>query len=454
MKNNGFGERLKRLLKQKSLTQVQVAAAIGISIPSVNRWTKSGEIEYENLRSLADFLEVNWVWLRYGDEAIESLQSVDSDKNTMKDLRREYLDQILQNEARMKAALEMAQIINWEWNALTGTVTCSENAPELFGVTADHFPNCMLPFTQLPLEELIDTFGSGKPHNWDYEVVDDEGQTKWFTSRAELIYDAANRPIKIIGISVDITDRKQAQKALERSEYKLKKIIEIIPVGLWVADEMGKIYLANPEVQRIWGGAKYVGLDQYGEYKGRWDKTNTELKPDDWSLARAVKNGETSSKEIVNIEAFDGQQRSIIMYATPLHDADNKIVGAIEINQDITETIRDEQNLKTLLEQWQAVFDQDEFGLIQLDDKLNIKTISKTLQSRIKPNKNNLKLTDLFDEATTHKILRELAELSIGELSSFNLSFINDMGKHQILYLIHDDRHKIVPMTLIILLNL
>ena len=66
MKKNGFGERLKVLLKQNSLTQAQVASAIGTSIPSVNRWTKGGEIEYDNLRALADFLKVNWVWLRYG----------------------------------------------------------------------------------------------------------------------------------------------------------------------------------------------------------------------------------------------------------------------------------------------------------------------------------------------------------------------------------------------------
>lgn len=241
MKKNGFGERLKVLLKQKSLTQAQAANAIGTSIPSVNRWTKGGEIEYENLRSLADFLEVNWVWLRYGDEAIESLQAAEPDNGPSKDLRREYLNQILENEARMKAALEMAQIINWEWNVLTGAVTCSENAAELFGVTADHLPNCMLPFTELPIEQLIDTFGSGQPHHWDFEVTGEEGHTKWFSSRAELIYDTVKRPIKVIGISADITARKQAETALTHSEYIQKKIIDIVPVGLWVADETGKI---------------------------------------------------------------------------------------------------------------------------------------------------------------------------------------------------------------------
>ena len=123
----------------------------------------------------------------------------------------------------MKAALEMAQIIIWEWNVLTDTVNCSENATALFGVSTDHLPNCMLPFTQLSLEELITTFGNGQPHNWDYQIITDKNEIKWFTSRAELVYDAAKRPLKVIGISVDITDRKQAETALEQSEYTLKK---------------------------------------------------------------------------------------------------------------------------------------------------------------------------------------------------------------------------------------
>lgn len=449
MKKNGFGERLKALLKQKSLTQGQVASAVGTSIPSVNRWTKGGEIEYENLRSLGDFLEVNWVWLRYGDEAIESLQAIEPEKNVMKDLRREYLNQILENEARMKAALEMAQIINWEWNVLTDTVTCSENATELFGVTADHLPNCMLPFTQLPLEELIKTFGIGKPYNWDFEVIDDQGNTKYFISRAELVFDAARRPIKVIGISVDITDRRLSETALERSEYLLKKIIEIIPVGLWVADETGNTYMANSEAQRIWGGPKHVEFKSYSDYKGWRDEDGEPLSPENWALDRAVKLGRTISSEIVNIKAFDDQIRTIIMHATPLRDSENNIIGAIEVNQDITDSKNNQRELKTLLEQWQAVFDQNEFGVIQLDENLQIKKVSEKLKSSVITSDNNGLLTDYFDKSNTELIIHNLLKLPSHELSSFSLIINAKTGNGVPIYVIHDERQDIPPMTLI-----
>ncbi|MFT7414446.1 MAG: transcriptional regulator with XRE-family HTH domain, partial [Methylophagaceae bacterium] len=309
MQKNGFADRLKILLKQKALTQSQVAMAAGTSVPSVNRWTRGGEIEYDNLRTLADYLEVNWVWLRYGSEAISSLQESMSDDSAVSDTRREYLSQIMESEVRMKSAFEMAEIVHWEWNVLTGKLTYSDNALSIFGQTPNNLRSTLLPFTDLSLEALIELFSKHEPYQWDFLYEQNNSKPpRWFASRGKLIFDLLHRPIKIIAISAEITKRKLAEKALERSEYMMRKIIETIPVGLWVADETSQIYIANPEVKRIWGGAKYVKLKDYGQYKGRWEKTGKKVGAADWTLARAVTSGETSKPEVVNIEAFDGEK--------------------------------------------------------------------------------------------------------------------------------------------------
>lgn len=413
MKRNGFGDRLKALLKQKNLTQAQVAAAVNTSVPSVSRWTKGGEIEYNNLQVLADYLDVNWIWLRYGDEAIASLKDTMPENNPMTDMRREYLDEIMANEARMKSALEMAEIVNWEWNVLTGTVTFSPNAEQVFGVGKQSLPNCMLPFVDAPIDKLIETFGQEQPHSWDFNVTGKDGTVKWFTSSAKLTFDAAKRPTKVIGVSSDITARKNAETALERSEYMMRKIIDLVPVGLWVADAEGNICLANPEVKRIWGGAKYVGLEQYGEYKGWWDKSGEEVGAEGWTLARAVKKGESSQPEVVNIEAFDGKRRTITMYSTPLYDSEKNIIGAIEVNQDITELKEIERSLKTSLEEWEAIFEQESFGVIQVCNgtitRLN-EVAAKALD--LKPNK-SINFTDVFNLQTAENIQQELSKQQI-----------------------------------------
>lgn len=408
MKRNGFGERLKTLLKQKKLTQAQVASAISTSVPSVNRWTKGGEIEYHNLRALADYLQVNWIWLRYGDEAIASLRDNMPDNNPMTDMRREYLDDIMANEARMKSALEMAEIVNWEWNVLTGTVTFSANAETVFGTEEQKLPNCMLPFVDSPIDQLIETFGQAQPHSWDFTVTGNDGTENWFTSRAKLTFDAANRPTKVIGVSTNISARKKAETALEKSEYMMRKIVDLIPVGLWAADEKGNICLANPEVKRIWGGAKYVGLEQYSQYKGWWEKTGTEVTAEDWTLARAVKNGESSQPEVVNIEAFDGERRTITMYSTPLYDNEKKIIGAIEVNQDITELKETERSLKTNLEEWEVIFEQSLFGIVQVCNG-EVTRVNTALTKTLELNTNNIDFTTLFAQQTSSAIQKAVS---------------------------------------------
>lgn len=447
MKRNGFGDRLKEILKQKQLTQAQVAHAVGTSVPSVNRWTKGGEIEYENLRSLADFLEVNWVWLRYGDEAIQSLQQTLPDNDAASDMRRDYLNQILDNEARMKAALEMAQIINWEWNVLTGALNLSDNAKTVFGCDPKLAETAMLPFADQKLEDLIDLFSEASPYRWDFSLTSDDQQTYWFSSTAKLQFDSLHRPVKLIGVTTNITPRKHAEQALERSEYMMRKIIELIPVGLWAADEDGTICLANPEVQRIWGGAKYVSLDHYGEYKGWWEKTGEEVGSEGWTLARAVSKGETSHPEVVNIEAFDGVHRTITMYATPLYDANNKIIGAIEVNQDITDLKNTERTLKSQLEHWQSLFIQNDFDVIMLDAQLRIQQLSASLQKRYT---DITHIDNVLSAETTQQLKSEIDAATAGSVASFQLQSAEVSEQQETSWnVVHDKRNTKATVTLL-----
>jgi PAS domain S-box-containing protein len=447
MQKNGFGERLKNLLKQKGLTQSQVAIAAGTSVPSVNRWTRGGEIEYDNLRTLADYLEVNWVWLRYGNEAITSLQDTMSDNSNVSDTRREYLSQIMDSEARMKSALEMAEIVHWEWNVLTGKLSYSDNALSVFNETPDSFRSTLLPFADLSLEALIELFSKHEPYQWDFVYKPNESKARrWFASRGKLIFDLLHRPVKIIAVSAEITNRKLVEHALERSEYMMRKIIETIPVGLWAADETSKICLANPEVKRIWGGAKYVELDDYGQYKGWWEKTGEEVGADGWTLARAVTHGEISTPEVVNIEAFDGVKRTILMHATPLFDNDNQIIGAIEVNQDITDLKKTEKSLQRSLNQWDAIFDQSLFGIVYFSHDNTILRVNEQLAKYLKKTSETLKgisINKLFDSTSTFNIQNRIDQAKSGQVTTFHISGRlkdEDEENEFNMYFVHDNR--------------
>ncbi|MDD2914012.1 MAG: PAS domain-containing protein [Gallionella sp.] len=139
---------------------------------------------------------------------------------------------------------------------------------------------------------------------------------------------------------LDVLARDEAQ--LRESEALLQATMKILPVGIWIFDADGKIIFSNDAAQRIWAGARYVGIEQLGEYKGWRLDSKKQIEPHEWAGARALEKGETSIEEEIEIECFDGTHKIILDSAVPLRSSDGSIRGAITINHDITERKRAE----------------------------------------------------------------------------------------------------------------
>jgi hypothetical protein len=138
----------------------------------------------------------------------------------------------------------------------------------------------------------------------------------------------------------------------------LPQVLAALPVGVWIMDRMGCITHGNPAGRGIWGGARYVGPEKFGEYKGWWADTGRRIAADEWAAARAITRGETSLNEVIDIECFDGSRKTILNSAVPLRDPDGDIIGAIIINQDITDRRRSELERERLMKQLQAAIAQ------------------------------------------------------------------------------------------------
>jgi PAS domain S-box-containing protein len=186
-------------------------------------------------------------------------------------------------------------------------------------------------------------------------------QWEWSSDKTGKTYDLFDTPIRNMDGSVskleifrDISGRKQAENALIHNEELLRKMLETLPVGIWILDSDGRIIQGNPAGLQIWAGARYVGIEQFGEYKGWWLATGKRIDPEEWAAARAIMKGETSLNEEIEIECFDGTRKVVLNSAIPIRDAQQKITGAIVVNQDITERVEKEQQhalLATAVEQ-------------------------------------------------------------------------------------------------------
>lgn len=168
------------------------------------------------------------------------------------------------------------------------------------------------------------------------------------------------------GFVRDISERKAQQvrndtlfHQLERERRWLKGIIDILPVGIWIADQDGRIMLSNRAGDRIWQGARYVGPEQFGEYKAWWVETGEPIAPEEWGIARAIRRGEISQSELIRIQCFDGSYKTVINWAAPIRGENGAITGAIAVNEDVTSlqytqeqlraSVRDRENILAIV---------------------------------------------------------------------------------------------------------
>jgi diguanylate cyclase (GGDEF)-like protein/PAS domain S-box-containing protein len=179
-----------------------------------------------------------------------------------------------------------------------------------------------------------------------YRITTAKGEEKWVWEQGRGVFSPAGDLMFLEGFVTDITERRKANLALKQNEDLLRTVMETLPIGVWIADRTGKLISSNQAGREIWTGAKYVGIDQFGEYKGWWADTGKPIAPEEWAAARAVRKGETSINEVIDIQCFDGTRKTILNSAIPLRGPDGELTGAFIVNQDITEQRRAEEALR------------------------------------------------------------------------------------------------------------
>jgi PAS domain S-box-containing protein len=176
----------------------------------------------------------------------------------------------------------------------------------------------------------------------------------------------------------EIKERTRAEQALWTSEELLRKVLELLPVGVWITDKQGNIVHGNPATQEIWGRARFVGMDRYGEYKSWWADSGKPVEPEEWAAARAINRRETILNEEIEIESFDGCRKIILNSAVPILDEKEGVQGAVIVNQDITQRRQEAQDLIRTNELLERVFFSVDTLIAHLDRDFNFVRVNET----------------------------------------------------------------------------
>ena len=170
------------------------------------------------------------------------------------------------------------------------------------------------------------------------------------TSAAQLqlepFRDPAGNVVGVVGIAFDITDRVRSEEKVRAGERLMREVLELLPVGVAVVDRGGNVLLNNDVSSVIWGTMIVSGKERWAKSKGFWHDSGKEIVDGEWASQRAIEHGEISRDELIDIESFKGDQKTIENYAAPIHDANGAIKGAVVVNEDVTERVRAEEALR------------------------------------------------------------------------------------------------------------
>ncbi|NLD71921.1 MAG: PAS domain-containing protein [Chloroflexi bacterium] len=163
---------------------------------------------------------------------------------------------------------------------------------------------------------------------------------------------------RVLIIGHEVTDRVLQGRALEDSEARLRAVLDVLPVGVHIADAEGRIHTVNQAGRRIWGGVPLASSPEryHTDYPARWADSGQAIAESEWALARAIRRGETSIAEEIEIEARDGRRKTILNYALPIRDAEGATAGGVSVNVDISSRREAERALQRRLAELEVLY--------------------------------------------------------------------------------------------------
>ena len=122
---------------------------------------------------------------------------------------------------QVRLALEAGGMGTWEWDIVRGTVRWSEPLEALHGLEPGTFPGTFEAFQadvhpddRARLQAAISGALESGQHRVEYRIVRPDGAVRWVEGRGELVRDATGRPLRMMGLCTDITERRRATERL------------------------------------------------------------------------------------------------------------------------------------------------------------------------------------------------------------------------------------------------
>ncbi|MBN1313459.1 MAG: PAS domain S-box protein [Anaerolineae bacterium] len=235
--------------------------------------------------------------------------------------RKQVEKALRESERTLAEAQRVAHVGSWIFYVGSDTIHWSEEERRIFGLDpqgpdlalADVLARVHPDDRERAGENIRKGLAGEAPYEFQSRIIWPDGQIRHIQTRAEVYRDEQGNPIRVVGTTADITEKREAERALRESEKKFRQIVETSPMGIHMyrLDPDGRLVFigANPAADRILGvdNSQFVGKTIEEAFPAL---TETEV-PERYRLAAA--KGEPWQTDQITYE-------------------ENQIVGAFEVH--------------------------------------------------------------------------------------------------------------------------
>jgi PAS domain S-box-containing protein len=186
-----------------------------------------------------------------------------------------------ESQERLSLATEAARMFAYEWDLKNGVITRSRECTEILGLTgsethstAAEIFDAVHPDDRNQVPNLVEKL---RPENPMFRalirVFRPDGNMIWLERTGRAFFDVEGKPTRLIGMAIDVTERKRSEETLRESEERFRNIFEDAGVGMVIVSPEGRFLSANETFCR------YLG---YTEEELQHMTVESVTQPDDW----------------------------------------------------------------------------------------------------------------------------------------------------------------------------
>lgn len=174
--------------------------------------------------------------------------------------RKQMEEALRESEEQFRLAIDAAQMGTWDWNLVTNHIRRTGRAYQLFGVTQELLGDTSSTFLdrihpqdrQHVRQAIRRAIDDGTLYSEEFRVMLPDGSVRWRAAQGTTFRDDEGRAARMVGVVLDITERKRMEEALRDSETMFRTLTETITMAIYIYRGDRYLYV-NSAAEKITG---------------------------------------------------------------------------------------------------------------------------------------------------------------------------------------------------------